>query len=249
MKTKENIHAGHRQRLREQIDATGLYNLSDLHFLEQLLTYTITRANTNTIAHALLNEFKSIDNIFEASVESLMSVKGVGEKTARFLQYMSAVAYMSNKSKVIKKPFVGNITSALTFVTNILPPTDNEQFVVLIINKNFEVKNYKIFKGISHSYVDFDSQELFDFLVKHKSSFCIIAHTHPHHSAMPSASDYNMFEMMNHNLNLMRIKLIDNLILGEQDFYSSKIEETRQYNDFSDFNYVKNRLSIPQDNN
>jgi len=247
MKTKENIHAGHRQRLRERIDASGLYNLSELHFLENLLTYTISRADTNPIAHELLNEFKTIDSIFEASLEALMSVKGVGEKTARFLQYMSAVVYMSNRSKAIKRPVVGNISSTLSFIANILPPTNNEQFVVLIIGKNFEVKNYKIFKGISHSYIDFDSQELMDFLIKHKASFCIMAHTHPDHSSNPSVSDYEMFTMMNHNLQMMRIGLVDNLILGEKDFYSSKIQETRPYDDFCDFNYIKNRLYVPED--
>lgn len=247
MKTKENPHAGHRKRLREQIELNGLYNLSELHFLENLLTYTITRADTNPIAHALLNEFKTIDSIFEATPEALMSVAGVGEKTAKFLNYMSAVVYMSNKSKVIKYPSVNTISSTLKFIANILPPTDKEQFVVLIVNKQYEVKNYKIFKGISHSYVDFDSQELYDYLVKHKTSFCILAHTHPNHSAIPSANDYKMFEMISYNLSMMRISLIDNLVLGDKDFYSARLGETVLYCDYTNYSYLKNRLSIPQD--
>ena len=96
-KKVKNIHAGHRQRLRKQIDSIGLYNLSDLHFLEYLLTFVIKRADTNPIAHGLLNKFGSMDKIFNAPLSQLTKVKGIGQKTAEFLQYMSSVVYMNNK--------------------------------------------------------------------------------------------------------------------------------------------------------
>ena len=223
MKTNENIHSGHRQRLRQHIDTVGLYGLSDLHFLENLLTYTIPRADTNPIAHNLLNEFKSIDAIFEANIDALMSVKGIGEKTARFLNYMSTVIYMNNKSKALQKPFVGNLSSTLTYIYSVLPPTKNEQFIILIVSKNYEVKNYKIFEGITHSAVDFDFQIFLDYLIKHKSSYCIIAHTHPEHPSTPSYADISMFDIIKHNLKMMKIGLIDNLIIGEKDIYSEKM--------------------------
>ena len=69
MEAKEkNIHAGHRERMRKQMQMTGIHNMSDLHFLEYLLTYVIKRSDTNPTAHELLKEFGSIKNIFNASI-------------------------------------------------------------------------------------------------------------------------------------------------------------------------------------
>ena len=75
-----------------------------------------------------------------------------------------------------------------------------------------------------------------------------MAHTHPENSAEPSESDYTMFEMINNSLQSMRISVVDNIVLGEKDFYSSRTQRVLPYNEYADYNYINNRPSIPQDN-
>ena len=48
-----SIHDGHRQRLKDRFLREGLDNFDDLYVLELLLYYTISRKDTNPIAHAL----------------------------------------------------------------------------------------------------------------------------------------------------------------------------------------------------
>lgn len=229
METKEkqkiNIHSGHRERLRAQIQKTGLYNMSDIHFLEYLLTFVIKRSDTNPIAHALLNEFGSISNIFNASTFALMQVKGVGEQTARFLQYMSVVVHMHNKAlakNILKLDTINNISN---YVTCTLPPSENEQFMIIVVNKNYSVKEYKIFKGVSHSFISIDKNEIAEYLINHKSSFLIFAHTHPHHSAMPSLSDLETFNTIQPLLDSLCIVLVENIIIGDEHIYSLKTKQ------------------------
>ena len=50
----ENIHAGHRSRLKAQFREHGLEGFTDIEALELLLFYAIPRADTNALAHALL---------------------------------------------------------------------------------------------------------------------------------------------------------------------------------------------------
>ena len=175
----KNIHSGHRERLRNKLSSHGIYELDDITFLEYLLTFVITRADTNPIAHSLLNEFGSIEEIFNANLEGLLSIKGIGVKTARFIQYMS-------------------------------------------LNKNLTVKNYKVFKGISHSYITLDVNEVTEYLIKHKASFCAIAHTHPKHKSNPSSEDLIMFKNLNLLLDALSIVLIENMLIGEDGIYSLK---------------------------
>jgi len=216
------MHSGHRERLRKNIDKLGIFNLDELHILEYLLTFVIPRADTNPIAHSLLKEFGSIDEIFNANLSALMNVNGVGEQTARFLRFMAATAYMYNKAIFGKKPYVGTLKNLLFYLKTIIPPSDNEQFVVLILNKNYTVKQYKIFKGVSHALISLNINDVTDYLLQHKTNFCIFAHTHPHHSSAPSVGDIETFEALGKIINALSIVLVENVIIGEEDYYSLK---------------------------
>ena len=223
MEAKEkNIHAGHRQRMRDQMQKLGLYNTSDLHFLEYLLTFVIKRADTNPIAHALLNEFGSIKNIFDASTFALTQVKGVGKHTAEFLKYMSLSVHMYNKSMAQEYSKLDSLRNIVRFVTYVLPPSENEQFIVIVLNKNNTLKDYKIFNGVSHSFITIDKNELTEYLINHKASFILFAHTHPNHTAKPSPSDLDTFAKLMPVINALAIRLLDNIIIGETDYYSAK---------------------------
>lgn len=240
-KQKKNIHAGHRERLRENALKTGLYNLDDIHFLELLLTYTITRADTNPIAHALLSAFGSVEEIFNASIEALLTVDGVGMKTARFLQYMSVVAHMYNKSCAMEKPKLDTVGKLVNFIRKVLPPSNNEQMILVILNKNLTLKSYKVFNGVSHSFISLDVNEITDFLVKYKAHFCAIAHTHPKHNPMPSMEDLDMFTSFNTILSALSINLMENVILGEKSFFSLKSRLEYDYDDDDDDHLVNSK--------
>lgn len=230
MKTKENIHSGHRERLRNLIEANSVHNISDLHFLEHALTFSIPRSDTNPLAHRLLEHFKSMDNIFEAETNSLLNIEGIGPKTAELLKMLGRACYLYNKSKALKKPYVGTMNLAINFINNIIPPALTEQFVVLVLNKNLTVKNYKIFSGLSHSKISLQLNELSEYLISAKGGFCIFAHNHPYVSANPSKSDLDAFNKLGTLTQSLSITLIDNLILGHEDFYSYKHQQTYIYN-------------------
>ena len=57
---KENVHAGHRQRLKNKYLSSGADVLEPHELLELLLFYAVPRANTNPIAHALIKRFGSL---------------------------------------------------------------------------------------------------------------------------------------------------------------------------------------------
>jgi len=68
--------------MRQRFLENGLSGFADHEILEVLLYYTIPRANTNPISHALLNHFGSLSAVFAAKPEALMQVEGIGEKQA-----------------------------------------------------------------------------------------------------------------------------------------------------------------------
>lgn len=83
---KEDLHNEHKKRLRMRFLEQGGESFYDHEILEMLLSYAIVRGNTNDIAHRLINQFGSLDGVFEANYEDLLKVDGVGEKSATIIK-------------------------------------------------------------------------------------------------------------------------------------------------------------------
>ena len=65
--SKENLHAGHRARLRKRFSEGGLDAFEDHQVIELLLFYAIPRRDTNEIAHLLLRRYGSfVDRLGQA---------------------------------------------------------------------------------------------------------------------------------------------------------------------------------------
>ncbi len=74
MQTKDGLHSGHRERLRDKF-ISGKETFKEHELLELLLSYSIPRKDTNPLAHSLINEFGSLKNVLEADTKLLTSVK------------------------------------------------------------------------------------------------------------------------------------------------------------------------------
>ena len=84
------MHSGHRKRMREKMLEEGEFPSHEL--LEMLLAYAIPRKNTNELAHRLLMRFGTLEGVFGASYDDLLSVRGMGEQSA-FLLRLSAITF------------------------------------------------------------------------------------------------------------------------------------------------------------
>ena len=84
METDSNIHAGHRERLNQKL-LSNCSVLNDHELLEALLFCAIPRVDTNPLAHKLIKEFGSVQNVFNADPKQLVRVDGVGKKTASLI--------------------------------------------------------------------------------------------------------------------------------------------------------------------
>ena len=89
----ENLHKGHRERLRQSYIENGPDGMHEHQLLELLLTYAIPRRDTNPIAHRLLDKsaFGSLWEVLNAGPKELMAVEGIGESAAVLLSLVGAM--------------------------------------------------------------------------------------------------------------------------------------------------------------
>jgi hypothetical protein len=91
MPNRDDLHSGHRQRLRERFLASGASGLSEPELLELLLTYAIPRRDVAPLAHQLLEQFGDLPGVLAASHEQLTTVPGIGEQAALMIQVVAQI--------------------------------------------------------------------------------------------------------------------------------------------------------------
>ncbi len=94
MAEKKNPHAGHRERVRKRYRTGGLEPFAQHEVLEFLLFSYIPRADTNPLAHRLLEQIGELIDVLSAPTEKLTEVPGVGWKTADRLSSLKPVESM-----------------------------------------------------------------------------------------------------------------------------------------------------------
>lgn len=88
MDKRNELHGGHRERLRQRLMTEGVDNFEPHELLEFLLYYAIPRQNVNLLAHELLNTFGNLRNVLGADPSELTQVKGMGENAALWLNHI-----------------------------------------------------------------------------------------------------------------------------------------------------------------
>ena len=89
----------------ERFKKTSFRGWSEYEVLEYLLYTTIKQGDTSPLAHRLLDRFGTLNNVFEADMDALMEIDGIGRETARHLaiqKELTAYCYVHN-SEIPKK--------------------------------------------------------------------------------------------------------------------------------------------------
>ena len=96
-------HEGHRERLTDLINNSGIDCVSTVQAVEFFLTYIFPRGDVNPLAHRLLDRFENFGNIVDACESDLKSVKGINDRSAKKIKLFSELIFYYSSSKMSKK--------------------------------------------------------------------------------------------------------------------------------------------------
>ncbi|MEG1551155.1 MAG: DNA repair protein RadC [Oscillospiraceae bacterium] len=216
-----NLHTGHRVRLKTRFKEEGLKNFDDHNVLELLLFYALPQVDTNDIAHSLIDEFGSLSGVFEASVDSLKNVKGIGENAALLIKLIPEVFSRYEKDKLKKETDVLNsVESAGRFFISYFRGITNEHFVAVCLdNKGRVKKTFSVSEGSINS-TDVNIRKIAGTVINTNSSAIIVAHNHPAGVAAPSLGDVEATRNLVMTLKKLDIQVNDHFIIAGSDYFS-----------------------------
>lgn len=220
MEEKENIHKGHRQRLRQTTNTIGFENLPEHQQLELLLSFVIPRKDTNPIAHDLIKKFGSFSAVLDANPTNLMQVKGIGETTANFLASCGKIPFAYRTSKMKQKTVLTCPSQIINYFEDIAITSSTEKFYIIYLNTKSEVIKYEVFGDNSLDKVSIDFRELIQKVLMYNSKGVIVCHTHPEGSAKPSRQDLEFTKQLYVALAIIGIKLCDHIIFATNETFS-----------------------------
>ena len=208
-------------RPREKFLLNGKSALSDSELLAIILGSGNTEESAVELAQKIL---KSVDNNWQnlslLSIKDLMKFKGIGEAKAISIATALEIGRRKASQEIPEKLIIKSSEQAYKILLPHLSDLRTEEFWVIFLNqKNQLIKKTQISKGgISATHVDV--RVLFKEALENFSTNIIVAHNHPTGVLKPSEADIRMTKNIQNAGEILDIKLLDHIIIGENSFYS-----------------------------
>lgn len=215
-----SVHEGHRQRMRRQLQTSGMDSLSDVQVLEVLLYYAIPRADTNPLAHRLLERFGSLSGVLEAAPDELVKVDGMGQAAA---QLISLVLQLERRHFIDRNGPASILDTTTRCGQYLVPYFHGEQNeVVYLLCLDAKCKALccvPVHRG-SITAASISVRKIVQTALNQNAASVVIAHNHPSGYALPSQEDIDTTRTIQAALHGVGIVLADHIIVADDDFVS-----------------------------
>ena len=216
-----SMHSGHRQRVRERFLAEGLDHFSEHQVLEMLLFYCCPRKDTNELAHQLIAEFGSLEQVLEAPVSELVKVREIGQNAATFISFASAFSryYMVCKAKD-QGDILPSVEECIRYLQPYFLGRTNEAVFLLCLDSKCKVLTCKLVGEGSVNSAGVSIRKLVEIALATKASSVVLAHNHPSGLAIPSPEDVLTTEKAAAALRSVDVILSDHIVFSDNDSIS-----------------------------
>lgn len=222
----ENIHAGHRNRLKEEIiSAESGDTLSPAKLLEMLLFYGIPRQDTAGVAKKLLTAFGDLSGVFDADIEDLIEIGGMTRNAASLIKMMRPLCRSYVLSKFKFKETLKSLEDVGNFILAKYFGIENECFSLLCLDRLGKVISFEIVMQGSVDSVGVSVRTVMQRVLKSGATTVVVAHNHPGGVAIPSTQDIAVTEKLSKALSVISVNLIDHVIVANDDFVSMAMSE------------------------
>lgn len=215
-----SIHNGHRKRLKERFVREGLDNFDEINVLELLLFYCLPRIDTNDLAHRLLENFGSLPNVLDASVDELAKIPGIGENSAVFLSLLSAVS----RYYQVQRVEAGGPVSSVEEFTGVLMPKfsgrRNEMVYLLCLDAKCKMICCRLVGEGSVNSAGISIRKIVEIALAVNATSVVLAHNHPSGLAVPSAADVQTTIRIGRSLKTVDVSLVDHLVIADDECVS-----------------------------
>ncbi len=213
-------YLGHRKRLREKFLKSGLAGFQDYEIVELLLSLGRPRQDCKPQAKEAIRRFKSLRGVMEAPPEELQEIDGIGPHSVFGIKFTQAVAREFLKEKIMERPICNSSQEIFNYLYHSLRDMKKEVVkAVFLDSQNRIVDLQDLSQGTVDSTVIYP-REVMEGAIRSHAVSVVLVHNHPSGNPSPSESDRELTRDLVKAGMVMRIKLLDHIIIGENKYFS-----------------------------
>ena len=220
MEREENIHLGHRNRMREKFSAYGSGVFCTHELLEMLLYTVIPYKDTNRVAKNLLRKFGSLSGVLTAAREELLSVSGVGEKVADCILAVGEFSLQEHYDSRKDIRVYDDCNLLGEYFTEKLSDKKDYCVCVLMLDNSMRILGYTELYELDYSSGGVKAAPFVEFAIATGASVAVVAHSHPHGPLFPSAGDMATNNLIYDALMGIGVLLLDHYIICGKRYYA-----------------------------
>jgi len=221
-KTETPHYHGHRDRLRARFAEAGGEALADYELLELTLFRSIPRRDVKPLAKDLIKRFGDLGRVCAASLDQLVAVKGVSEKTALDLKLMQALAVRLAREQVTGRTVISSWSALLDYLRAALQHATTEEFRVLYLDKKNRLVSDEFQARGTVDHAPVYPREIVKKAIALDASALILVHNHPSGDPTPSQADIEMTRRIKDAARPFDIVVHDHIIVGRERTASFK---------------------------
>ncbi|GAV21667.1 RadC family protein [Carboxydothermus pertinax] len=211
-------------RPRERLLRQGPESLSPVELVAVLLGSGTPQENVLDLSLRLLTSFGGLKGLIHSHPEELISFKGIG--AAKATKLLAALELARRYYEIAQENKINflNPEDVYNYLRYKIGHKKQEEVIVLSLNTKNQLCGESVVAvgGVNHAGVT--PREIFREAVKIGAYAVIMAHNHPSGDPTPSQEDIKFTGQVKKASEILGIKLLDHLIIGENKYISMKAE-------------------------
>lgn len=212
------MHEHHRERLRNRFLAEGLDNFEPHNVLELLLFYAIPRRDTNEIAHRLMDKFGSLSGVFEADIDEIAAIEGMGQASAVLVKLIPQVARRYELDAFGKHEMFDRAEKVGEFLIAKYIGETIEKVYMISLSSSYRMISCDLVSEGSVSASEITTRKIVDIALTTKAAMVILAHNHPGGEAKASCDDIAVTQLVAGSLSGVNVRLIEHFVIAGNEY-------------------------------
>jgi len=202
-------------RPREKLLSHGPAALADTELLALLLRTGLPGQGVLQLAEHLLDEFKGLAGLLQATCEDLKRIKGLGPAKRAVVAAVLELARRSLAQQLQQRPILDSPERVKDYLGLHIAHLGHEVFAVLFLDaQNRLLKFEALFSG-TLTQTSVYPREVVKRALACRAAAVVLAHNHPSGAAEPSRADEFLTHTLKNALQLVDVRVLDHIVVAQ----------------------------------
>lgn len=207
---------------RERILTEGIDSLTDEELITVVLGHGTRDRPVQICAHDLLGRMGPLRRLATRTVRELTEVPGIGPAQASRLAALGTLARRLMEERLKPGMFFGNPRQIFEHYHGALRDRKREMFLVVLLDARHRIMREEIISEGSLTSSIVHPREVFMPAVRDSAGAVVLVHNHPSGDPRPSDEDVAVTRRLVHAAELLGIRVLDHVIVGDGKYSSFK---------------------------